>query len=313
MGMARTGGLVVSGLIGGVLLGVWLDWHAWIANDLGPKDDGGGKNLHWDVETWGDANLLVDPNQQLMLTLSDQPSSDLQFNFVDTSNIPCSEGNKKDTCTIKSTTPGQIYLFGCKSGSTTYNCPDPGIKQRGTTGNGGRRWDWLSYGQVLLTDLGCWFGCDLTKVRARWMIEPASTSKEDSGATSLHGTTPTKEVSAAAPANTWGFAYCDGAPPNNSHVLPKNPTGTPDSPATVNQNQSFTWMSNNNFSIQFTQGSALCGTVNLGASPSEGRYIAGCSVQSSAQGSYGYSITVGNCKTAQESITVNPPMKKRKG
>jgi len=226
--------LFVGGFVG-VFVGIFVDYHAMRVTP--PTPPPGGRTINYVVQPYEKANLVVLPYDTITWSRADKQNQYLQINFA-SEDSPCSGGvvvvNGVPTCKIDSTAQG-AYLYSCyDSQGGSYDCPDPGIQQRTTGGNGTPtpvlHWQPVGYFTQVAIDF---------KDLATWTVpgEAPSAPIRPSGATPP-GTSP---QTAAAPSTVLAAVACNKNTGNPQVTQETPPPATEDKPISVQQGHTIFW------------------------------------------------------------------------
>ncbi len=285
----------------GIFVGIWMDWSTWLKEPT--KLSAQGAQINFEVERYGQANLIVSPGDILQLTRPAIPHTDVAFSFKG-GNSPCVEQGQPN-CTIKGDKPDGPYFFTCVStDGKPYNCPDPGIQQRTSP---------LTPQEFLkpiglLRDVREVFGHIFGN---HYSLKVQTTVVQTNNAAPAQASMPSQSnqprgTKAAASRLPQFSAYVVCA--NNTVQLdPLQPTGVPDSTISIAANSELTWVSNSPFTITLN-GTKLCGTSSI---PSDGSNLAICTIaQGVAPQSYHYTAAFNSGCTnpsPDEIVEINPP------
>ncbi|MGD0628938.1 MAG: hypothetical protein ABR987_06275 [Terracidiphilus sp.] len=274
--LAVIAGLAVAFFLG-ILLGIRWDWSTWLQTntDLTVTT---APPVQYEVESYGQANLMLSPGNKLTLVRPGDPYDDIAMYFKG-GNSPCNEGDGITTCTIKDAKdlqPGP-YFFRCDSNDKKYRCPDPGIQPQ-TTGPFQNEYSLqtLSYSRDLGDVLAHVFESKNghLKVETKLQAQPTSASK---GIAELSGTTPKFVKTTATSAQFSAYIVCN-AQNSTAEIDPIDPHEPMNNQIPVPQGSTLTWIGNSQFSVTFKPGTYPCGSQTVSSNLIDGSYQAICAV-----------------------------------
>jgi len=288
----------------GVFGGIWMDWRTRVPAP--PPTT--GRTINYVVQPYEKANLVVAPKDTITWTRADGQNQNLQINFA-SDDTPCVSWTANSlSCQIDPTKPVGAYLYQCtdRSGGT-YDCPDPGIQQRTTGGNGTPtpvlHWQPVGY----FTQVGIDF-----KDLATWTvpgetpsapIRPSVTAPPGPSSQEGPPKTEPKPKKAIAPSTVLAAVACNKSTGNPQVTQETPPPATEDKPISVQQGHTIFWDGPYDTQITFT-GSNPCNGGVMAVS-THGPWS--CQIPSNqAKTSYPYTANVkcANSKSTPESISV---------
>jgi hypothetical protein len=301
---AIAGGLVLAFFLG-ILLGIRLDWSTWLERPTGvtmtwfPTDE-------YEVESYGQANLMVSPGDVLALDRSDG-SADIAFNFKG-GNSPCEEGDGQPQCTILDSDnlqPGP-YFFSCNSNDKKFRCPDPGIQPQ-TTGpiQNGYSLQTLTYSKDLADVWAHVLEARTSHLKVETNLLHAQHAFAPQGKQLQSGPAATPKETKATPTKYSAYIVCNKNNSNTAEVDPLEPHAPADTPISIPAGSNFAWVANSAFTVLFQNGAKPCGgsSSQISSTSTPEGYEATCTIATAS--SYYYNASLGGCTkpSTQETIS----------
>ena len=282
----------------GMLAGIGVDWSTW-------RPWWRHQRVTYEVQPYGDANLLVSQGDKIKLVRPQQGGNPLKVRFPG-GDSPCSKGNDTDECTIGKNVYGSAFSLECYStnGQTeTQECPDPEIEQRGTT----HPFETLGFWKLVLIDVEHLFGRDTFATQTE-IFE----SRVDS---SSAGNTPTDQASSGPTSSTTtnrARVYCNRMDPNNPATWATTivPIAPPDS-TSVPAGGTFYWVPTSTLTIKFTASNPCASGPTAGP----GTYVQCTTPGNAPVASYIYTAQLtgcGNDASGSLAVTATKPPRQLK-
>jgi hypothetical protein len=282
----RSGAFGVVALSMGVPLGGWMHWMGWLGYPPPPPPPPSQHFIEIEVTKQGQANLLVYKGDVIQFRTGAQPSQDdanIVMHIENDDPLCANESNHevKQKCVVvdpQGSITAETFKFTCYS-PAGYSCPDPGIKQRSTSGTDD---------EIALASAG---GASKTRAGERPSREPVPASK-----------------GAIAPGSA--NILCNG---KKTSVYPTGTSGSKDALA-VYKGQDFTWVASSDFTLsKLPTGTCTQSTQKAQQDAQSGDYFVSCKIDSkSSSKPYKYSASLSTCADSatgntEENLQVSKP------
>jgi hypothetical protein len=266
----------------GLFVGIWADWSTWLASPT-------PQAIHYEVEPYNQANLIVTAGDYVYLQHPDGTSHQLKMNFKG-GDAPCQNGNGNDYCQIKDSKTGGEYLFSCDSANGD-TCPDPGMQQQPTN---------PSNPNPIPTSFERAFAADIKHLCG---LSPSLRKAEESPNSA---TGPQANLSSSSTVGAYAYVDCNTS--NQTEVVPRQPPGKADSDISIPTGQTIYWTTHSVLALTLPAGLCNSGTLNSNSAKTVWWCVVG------APNTYTYTAALEGCTkpSPDEHIIVTGSVKNKK-